>query len=165
MAFRAVVVLPLMSSMSLKFLPFNISFIFGNRKRHCWADRGNMEGFPAQLFVYSVTDTALIPAATFSGRHTKTHSDNKRRHSERDCPINNTDVKRWYASVIKPYWSFCPLLPRQAHRVKFANFIVGICILRYYISICLDRLRKSIAILSLYRPDENGSRDFSNKKQ
>ena len=33
MAFRAAVVLLLMSSMSSKCLPFNISFIFGNRKR------------------------------------------------------------------------------------------------------------------------------------
>ena len=33
MAFRAAVVLPLMPSMSSKCLPFNISFIFGNRKK------------------------------------------------------------------------------------------------------------------------------------
>jgi len=33
MAFRAAVVLLLMSSMSSKCLPFNISFIFGNRKK------------------------------------------------------------------------------------------------------------------------------------
>jgi hypothetical protein len=28
-------------------------------------------------------------------------------------------------NVIKPYWSFCPLLPRQAHGGEFANFIVS----------------------------------------
>jgi hypothetical protein len=32
----------------------------------------------------SLTDSALIQAPTFSRRHTKTHSDNNRRHSERD---------------------------------------------------------------------------------
>jgi hypothetical protein len=25
-------------------------------------------------------------------------------------------VKRWYANIIKPYWGFCSLLPRQAQR-------------------------------------------------
>jgi hypothetical protein len=33
-------------------------------------------------------------------------------------------VKRWYANVIKPYWGFSPLPPRQAHGGEFANFIV-----------------------------------------
>ena len=37
MAFRAAVVLLLMSSMSSKRLLFNISFIFGNRKKSLWA--------------------------------------------------------------------------------------------------------------------------------
>jgi hypothetical protein len=36
MAFRAAVVLLLMSSMSSNYLPLNISFIFGNRKYHSW---------------------------------------------------------------------------------------------------------------------------------
>jgi len=40
MAFRAVFVLLLMSSMSLKCLPFNISFIFGNRKKSLEARSG-----------------------------------------------------------------------------------------------------------------------------
>jgi hypothetical protein len=53
MAFRAAVVLLLMSSMSSKFLPFNISFIFGNRKKSHWGlDPVNREGVSAQLFVY-----------------------------------------------------------------------------------------------------------------
>jgi hypothetical protein len=43
---------------------------------------------------------------------------------------NNTAVKCWYASVIKPYWGFCPLLPRQAHGGKFTNFIVASYIYR-----------------------------------
>jgi hypothetical protein len=36
----------------------------------------------------------------------------------------NTAVKRWYVNVIKPYSGFCPVLPWQAHRGEFANFIV-----------------------------------------
>jgi len=40
MAFRAVVVLLLMSSVSSKSLPFNISFIFGNRKESLGARSG-----------------------------------------------------------------------------------------------------------------------------
>jgi len=40
MAYRAAVVLLLMSSMSSKCLPFNISFIFGNRKKSLWARFG-----------------------------------------------------------------------------------------------------------------------------
>jgi hypothetical protein len=42
----------LMSSMSSKCLPFNISFTIGNRKSHWWLDPVNREGVPAQLFVY-----------------------------------------------------------------------------------------------------------------
>jgi hypothetical protein len=34
-------------------------------------------------------------------------------------------VQRWYANVIKPYWGFCPLVPRQA-RGEFVNFIVNL---------------------------------------
>jgi hypothetical protein len=52
MAFRAAVVLFLMSSMSSKYLPFNISFIFGNRKSHWGLDPMHIEGVPAQVFVY-----------------------------------------------------------------------------------------------------------------
>ena len=40
MAFRAAVVLFLMSSVSSKCLPFNISFIFGNRKKSVGARSG-----------------------------------------------------------------------------------------------------------------------------
>jgi hypothetical protein len=49
MAFRAVL---LMSSMSSKCLPFNISFIFGKGKKLLGLDPVNREGVPAQLFVY-----------------------------------------------------------------------------------------------------------------
>jgi hypothetical protein len=52
MAFRAAVALLLMSSVSSKCLPFNIFFIFGNRKKSLGVDPVNREGVPAQLFVY-----------------------------------------------------------------------------------------------------------------
>jgi hypothetical protein len=52
MAFRAAVVLLLMSSMSSKFPPFNVSFIFRERKSHWGLDPVNREGVSAQLFVY-----------------------------------------------------------------------------------------------------------------
>jgi hypothetical protein len=52
MAFRAAVVLLLMSSMSLKCLPFNISFIFGNRKMTLGARYGEYGDVSAQLFIY-----------------------------------------------------------------------------------------------------------------
>jgi hypothetical protein len=48
MAFRAAVVLILMSS---KYLHFNISFIFGNRKKSLGLDPVNRQGIPTQLFV------------------------------------------------------------------------------------------------------------------
>jgi hypothetical protein len=44
MAFGAAVVLLLTSSMSSKCLPFNISFIFGNRKRSLGARLGEFAG-------------------------------------------------------------------------------------------------------------------------
>jgi hypothetical protein len=50
MAFRVAVVLLLMSSMSSKCLPFNVSFTFGNRKKSLGADPVNREAVPAQLF-------------------------------------------------------------------------------------------------------------------
>jgi hypothetical protein len=46
MAFRAAVVLLLMSSMSSKCIPFNIYFIFGNRKSHWELDPVKREGVP-----------------------------------------------------------------------------------------------------------------------
>ena len=54
MAFRAAVVLHLMSSMSSKCLPFNISFIFGNRRNHLGLGPVNRQGVPTQLFVYQL---------------------------------------------------------------------------------------------------------------
>jgi len=51
MAFRAAVVLLLVSSMSSKCLPFNISFIFGNRKKSMGLDPVNRQDVPTQLFV------------------------------------------------------------------------------------------------------------------
>jgi hypothetical protein len=52
MAFRAAVVLLLMSSMSSKCLLFNISLIFGDRKKSLEARSVKREGVLAQLFVY-----------------------------------------------------------------------------------------------------------------
>jgi hypothetical protein len=54
---------------------------------------------------------------------TKTHSDNNRRHSERDCHRSTTTQLWNNVNVIKPYWDFCPLLPRQAHDGEFTNFV------------------------------------------
>jgi hypothetical protein len=50
MAFRAAVVLLLMSSVPSKYLPFNISS--GTEKSHWGLDPVNREGVPEQLFVY-----------------------------------------------------------------------------------------------------------------
>jgi len=44
MAFRAAVVLILLSSMSSKCLPFNISFTFGNRKKALGTRSGEWAG-------------------------------------------------------------------------------------------------------------------------
>jgi hypothetical protein len=52
MDFRAAVVLFLMSSVSSKYLPFHISFIFGTEKSNWGLDPVNRVGVPAQLFVY-----------------------------------------------------------------------------------------------------------------
>jgi hypothetical protein len=53
MAFKAAAVLLLISSVSSKCFPFNISFFsFGTEKSHWELDPVNMEGVPAQLFVY-----------------------------------------------------------------------------------------------------------------
>jgi hypothetical protein len=52
MAFRAAVVFFLMSSISSKCLPFNISFTFGNRIKSLGLDLVNREDAPAQPFVY-----------------------------------------------------------------------------------------------------------------
>jgi hypothetical protein len=46
----------------------------------------------------SLTDSALIQAPTFSQRHTKTHSDNNRRNSERDWH-RSTTTQLWNAEM------------------------------------------------------------------
>jgi hypothetical protein len=51
MAFRTTVVLLLMSSMSSKCLPFNISFILGDIKNVLGLDPVNRQGVSTQLFV------------------------------------------------------------------------------------------------------------------
>jgi hypothetical protein len=50
MAFRAAIVLILMLSVLSKCLPFNISFIFGNKKKSLGLDPVNRQGVPTQLF-------------------------------------------------------------------------------------------------------------------
>jgi hypothetical protein len=87
MAFTAAIVLLLMSSVSSKCIPFNISFIFGNQEKLLEAKSGE-QGQCSSTAIHllaknSLTDSALIQAPTFLRRHTKTHSDS-RRHSERD---------------------------------------------------------------------------------
>ena len=47
MAFRAAVILLMMSSKSSKYLPFNISFIFGNRQK-------SLEAYPRKLALTSL---------------------------------------------------------------------------------------------------------------
>jgi hypothetical protein len=49
MTFRAAVILPLMSSISSKCLPFNIFFTFGREKSHWGIGPVNREVVPAQL--------------------------------------------------------------------------------------------------------------------
>jgi hypothetical protein len=59
------------------------------------------EGVPAQLLVYKLktpSQDALIQPSTFSRRHTKTHSDNNRRHPERDCH-RSTTTQLWNADM------------------------------------------------------------------
>jgi hypothetical protein len=101
LAFRAAVVLFLMS-MSSKWLPFNISFIFNNRTKSLGARSGEYGGCSYTVICLlaknSLTDSALIQAPTFSRRHTKTHSDNNRRHSERDCH-RSTTTQLWKADM------------------------------------------------------------------
>jgi len=57
MAFRAAVVLFLMSSMSSKCLPFNISLSSGTEQSQWGLDPVNRQGVPTQLFV--LTDSAV----------------------------------------------------------------------------------------------------------
>jgi len=51
LAFRVAFVLVMMTSMSTKCLPLNISFIFDNRKSHWGLDLVDWQGVPTQLFV------------------------------------------------------------------------------------------------------------------
>ena len=73
MAFRAGVVLLLMSSMSPKCLHFNISFIFRNRKKSLEARSGEEAGCSNTVICLAAKNfVALIQAPTFSRQHTKT---------------------------------------------------------------------------------------------
>ena len=91
MVFRAAVVLFLMSSVSSKCLYFNISFIFGNRKKSLKARSGEYAGCSNTLICLEAKNfAAVIQNLTFSRRHTKTHADSNRCHSERDCHRSTT---------------------------------------------------------------------------
>jgi hypothetical protein len=102
MAFRAAVVLFLMSSMSSKCLPFNTFFTFRNRKKSLGTTSGEYWGCSSTVICLLaknfLTDSALIQDPTFSRRHTKTYSDNNRRHSETDCH-RSTTTQLWNADM------------------------------------------------------------------
>ena len=66
MAFRAAVVLLLMSSMSPKCLHFNISFIFGNRKKIIGARSGEYAGC-SNTVICLVAKTSLTDSAVWAG--------------------------------------------------------------------------------------------------
>jgi hypothetical protein len=88
-----------MLSMSSKCLPFNISFLFGNRKKSLGARSGEQGGCSSTVICLlaknSLANSALIQTPTFSRRYTETHSDNNRRHSERD----------WHSSITTQLWN------------------------------------------------------------
>jgi hypothetical protein len=74
-------------------------------KKHWVLDPVNREGVPAQLFVYyPKSPSQIVPCERVNcrdaismnccRRHTKTHSDNNRRHSERDCHRSTTTQLR-----------------------------------------------------------------------
>jgi len=93
MAFGAAILLLLMSSMSSKCLPFNISFIFGNRKKSLGARSGEQAGCSNTVIcLVAKIFAALIQAPTFTRRHTKTHADSNRCHSERDYHRSTTTL-------------------------------------------------------------------------
>jgi len=60
MAFRAAVVLLLISSMSSKCLPFNISFIFGNRKKSLGARSGEKAGCSNTVICLVAKNSSLL---------------------------------------------------------------------------------------------------------
>ena len=66
MAFRAAVVLLLMSSMSSKCLPFNISFIFGNRKKSLGVRSGEQAGC-SKTIICLVAKNSLTDSAVWAG--------------------------------------------------------------------------------------------------
>ena len=99
MAFRPAVVLLPLSSMSSKCLPFDISFSFGNRKKSLGAWSGEYAGCSNTVICLVAKNFAvLIQAQTFSRRHTKTHADSNRCHSERDCHRSIT-TQLWNADM------------------------------------------------------------------
>jgi len=86
MAFRATLVLLLMSSMSSKCLIDIISFIFGNRKKSLEARSGEKARCSNTVICLVAKNlAALIQAPTFSRWYAKTHAYNNRCHSERRC--------------------------------------------------------------------------------
>jgi hypothetical protein len=90
MAFRASVVLLLMSSVSSNAFLSIFPLSSGTENSHWGLDlantgRGGSSTVICLLAKNSLIDSSLIQALTFLRWHTKTHSDNNRCHSERDC--------------------------------------------------------------------------------
>ena len=75
MAFRAAVVLLLMSSMSPKCLPFNISFIFGNRKKSLGARSGEQAGCSNTVIcLVAKTPSQIVPCEQVHCRYARSKS-------------------------------------------------------------------------------------------
>jgi len=66
MAFKAAVVLLLMSSLSSKCLPFNISFIFWNRKKSLGARSSEQAGY-SDTVIWLVAKNSLTDSAVWAG--------------------------------------------------------------------------------------------------
>jgi hypothetical protein len=70
-------------------------FLYLREQKNVTGDRSSESGGCSSTVICllaknSLIDSALIQAPTFSRRHTKPHSDNNRRHSERDCHRSTT---------------------------------------------------------------------------
>jgi len=60
MAFRAAVVLLLTSSVSSKYLPFNVSFIFGNTKKSLGARSGEDAGCSNTVICFGAKNSSML---------------------------------------------------------------------------------------------------------
>jgi len=108
MAFRAAVVLLLMSSMSSKCLPYNVSFIFGNRKKSLGARSGEKAG---------CSNTAICLVA---------------KNSLTECGVSRCIIVMQDPRVIgKKFWSFPSNFFTQPFQYfQIANLVV--CLSSWY---------------------------------